>query len=66
MAKIKRKVVTVQAPAHKFDERYDEAMEEFDNVDVINIHVASLSREFDFLTEHYLVFYREIEKPDDD
>lgn len=61
MAKIKRKVVTVEARHHMFDQRYDEAMEQFDDVDVINIHVASKSREFDMITEQYLVFYREID-----
>lgn len=66
MAKIKRKIVTVEALSYNFDQRYNEAMEQFDDVDVINIHVMNFSYGANDITEKYLVFYREIEEPDED
>lgn len=61
MAKIKRTKVTVDSMYYNFAQRYEEAMEQFDDVHVISIHVLSVKEDADTHREEYLVFSQEIE-----
>lgn len=61
MPKIQRKKVIIESRSYNFDKCYEKAMEDFDDVLVINIHVLSVTENVDTHREEYLVFFQEIE-----
>ncbi|PLS19119.1 hypothetical protein CVD28_01555 [Bacillus sp. M6-12] len=59
MAKVQREKVVVNSSYYNFDQRYEEAMSDFDDKKIISISLISSDKNDDSVREEYLVFYEE-------
>lgn len=66
MGKIERTKVTVDASYYNFDYRFEEAMKQFEDVNVISISLLSSNHNGDSIREEYLVFHQEQPKEIDE
>lgn len=60
MAKVERAKVVVDSSYYNFDQRYEQAMEQFEDVKVISINLIASKHDGDSIREEYLVFYEEL------